>query len=87
MMAGIMVVYFIFWGFMMLLFTAGWVGQILALYDCARRDFDDPNTRAMWCLLLVLAQWIGALIYYFVIYRKGEPPIQQRHGGFVMSGP
>jgi hypothetical protein len=76
MIAGFMVVYFIFWGVMMLLIMAGWVAQLLAIYDCARRDFPDPVTRAMWCLVLVLAQWIGALIYYIVIYRKGEPPIQ-----------
>ena len=79
MMAGFLVVYFIFWGFMMLLFTAGWVAQILAIYDCARRDFPDPTTRAMWCLVLVLAYWVGALIYYIVIYRKGDPPIQPPH--------
>jgi len=79
MIAGFMVVYFIFWGFMMLLFLAGWVAQLLAIYDCARRDFPDPANRAVWCLVLVLAQWIGALIYYIVIYRKGEPPLQPPH--------
>jgi len=77
MMAGFMALYMLFWGFMMLVITAGWVAQILAIYDCARRDFGDPSTRAMWCLLLVLAQWIGALVYYIVIYRKGEPPVQR----------
>jgi hypothetical protein len=49
----------------------------LAIYDCARRDFPDPNTRAMWCLLIALLRLIGAIVYYFVIYRKNDPPIQQ----------
>ena len=75
-MIGFMMVYVAFIGFMCLFSVAAWVMSLLAIFDCARRDFDDPTTRAMWCLLMALAQWIGALVYYFVIYRKNEPRLQ-----------
>jgi hypothetical protein len=31
----------------------------------------------MWCLLIALTRVLGAIIYYFVIYKKGDPPLQQ----------
>ena len=52
--------------------------KLLAIYDCARRDFDDPNTRALWCIVLALVGWIGALVYYIIIYRKNDPPLQMK---------
>ena len=56
--------------------VGGLILSCLAIYDCARRDFPDPNTRAMWCLLIAILRLIGAIIYYFVVYRKNDPPIQ-----------
>ncbi|MBM3497977.1 MAG: PLDc_N domain-containing protein [Armatimonadetes bacterium] len=76
MMSVFFVVYFIFIGLMVLIGVGGVVLSALAIYDCARRDFPDPSTRAMWCLLIALTRLLGAIIYYFVIYRKGDPPIQ-----------
>jgi hypothetical protein len=55
-----------------------WVLSVLALWDCARRDFADPNTRAGWSIAIMLGHWIGALIYYVVVYRNGDPPYQPR---------
>ncbi|MGC9317865.1 MAG: hypothetical protein ACP5KN_07520 [Armatimonadota bacterium] len=28
----------------------------------------------MWCVLLFVVHWIGAIIYYFAIYRPDDPP-------------
>lgn len=55
-----------------------WVLSVLALWDCARRDFPDPNSRAGWCILIMLTHWMGALVYYVVIYRADDPPYQRR---------
>jgi hypothetical protein len=42
---------------------------IWMLVDCARRPFEDPggNLRLVWVLVIVLAGWIGALIYLFAV--------------------
>ncbi len=71
------VFYFLFIGTMVLVSLGSWVVTILAVLDCARRDFPDPNTRALWCVLIVVTKWIGALVYYIVVYRTNDPPIQQ----------
>jgi len=72
------VAYFLFIGLAILLAMASRVVSLLAIYDCARRDFDDPGTRALWCVLIALLRWIGALVYYLVVYRKDHPPIQPK---------
>ena len=72
--------YFFIIGTAILFGLASWVVTILAVLDCARRDFPDPNTRAMWCLLMVLIGIIGVVIYYFLIYRHNDPPRQARMG-------
>ena len=69
--------YFLIIGTAMLCGIASWVVTILAVWDCARRDFPDPSTRALWCVLIVMTRWLGALIYYIVIYRTNDPPVQQ----------
>jgi len=76
-MPGFMVAYFAFIGCVALFALASWVGSLVAIYDCARRDFDDPGARALWCLLLALVQGLGALLYYFMVYRPDEPPVEQ----------
>ena len=70
--------YFLFIGTAMLCGIASWVVTILAVWACARRDFPDPGTRALWCVLIVMTRWLGALIYYIAIYRANDPPVQRR---------
>jgi hypothetical protein len=70
--------YFVIIAFAIVFSIGGVILSCLAIYDCARRDFPDPGTRAVWCLLIALLRLIGAIVYYFVIYRKDDPPIQQR---------
>ena len=72
--AVIMLVYIAVFG----IAAVGWVFSVLALWDCARRDFADPNSRAGWSILIMLTHWIGALVYYIVIYRADDPPYQPR---------
>jgi H+/Cl- antiporter ClcA len=48
---------------------------IWMLIDAARRDEKDfpddmSNPKPIWLLIILLGQWVGALIYYIVIYRK-----------------
>jgi len=63
---------------MFVLMALAWVFSVLALWDCAKRDFADPNSRAGWSILIMLVHGIGALAYYIVIYRADDPPYQPR---------
>lgn len=69
----------LYFGFIMGMVALTWAGMLvtaLAIWDCARRDFADPSSRALWCLLIFLTHWIGAVAYYIVIYRTDDPPVQ-----------
>jgi len=68
--AGVFGLFFLVWIFMMiigLLLTIFWIFMIV---DVAKRKFKNENDRLVWILVVVLANWIGAAVYYFVIKRK-----------------
>lgn len=69
-----MVLYVGFFGVIMIVTWGAWLAAALAIYDCSQRDFPNATTRAAWCLLLFVAHFIGAVVYYFVIYRPDTPP-------------
>jgi hypothetical protein len=52
-----------------------WVWMIV---DCARREFDDPITKLVWMLVIVVTWWIipflGAIIYLIVGRPQGRLP-------------
>lgn len=52
------ILFFIFW--------------IIMLVDAIVRKFKEANDRLIWVLVVILAGFIGALIYYFVIYIKDK---------------
>jgi len=45
---------------------------IAALIDCVKRQFDGENEKLIWVLIIVLAGWIGALIYFCIGKEKGR---------------
>jgi hypothetical protein len=54
--------------------AAFWIWMII---DCATREPAEGNERLIWILIIVLAHWIGALIYFFV----RRPKRIELHGG------
>ena len=44
----------------------GTVLWIWMLVDVLQKEVDEQNTKLIWVLVIVLAGWIGALIYLFV---------------------
>ena len=42
------------------------------LVDAATRKFKEGNDKIAWILVVIFAGIIGALIYYFVIYKKSK---------------
>lgn len=67
---GMMVIYIL----MIALGLAAMIFWIIALIDATRRDFKDSNEKIMWVLVILLAQVIGALVYWFVGREKGVLP-------------
>jgi hypothetical protein len=62
---------FLFIGVIALVAIAFWVWMLV---DCVQREFppQDQNTKIVWILVIVLAGWLGALIYFFAV-KKGKP--------------
>ena len=44
-----------------LLLTAFWIWMLI---DCALNEPSEGSDKIVWVLIIVLAQWIGALIYF-----------------------
>lgn len=45
---------------------------ILMIVDCAQRKFKTEGEKIVWILIIILASWVGALIYYFVVKKNGR---------------
>lgn len=65
--------------FIILLWFAIIVGIILLIIfwifmiiDAAQREFKNDTDKVVWILVIVLASWIGAIIYYFVIKKPDK---------------
>ena len=43
--------------------TVFWVWMIV---DCATKEPSEGNDKVVWLLVILLTNWIGALIYYFI---------------------
>ena len=52
-----------------ILFFAFWIWMII---DCATRKFKNKFEKIVWLLIVILVNWIGALIYFIVI-KKFNP--------------
>lgn len=45
---------------------------ILMIVDAAQRKFKNENDKIVWIIVVALLNWIGALIYYFVIKKPNK---------------
>jgi len=78
--------YVVFMGGIALVTIAGLVLWIWMIIDCAQNEPKRADTNTVvWILVLVLAGWIGALIYYFVRYKV--PIVQQPMVGYPPQKP
>ena len=55
----------LFFGMMVfgLIAMAFWIWMLI---DCLKHESSEGNDKLIWVLVIVLTNWIGALIYFFV---------------------
>ncbi len=63
------------WGLFFLLWLAAIVFWVMMIVDVVKRpddQFPNPsdNTKIVWILIVILLNWIGALVYYFMVKKK-----------------
>ena len=57
---------------------AGTIFWIVMLVDLLKRDFKKENDKIVWVLILLFAQSIGALIYFFMVKSKDKKIKKQK---------
>lgn len=50
--------------------TAFWLWMLVNAIK--RENYDNPNDKLLWILIILLTHWLGALIYYFMIKKKKD---------------
>ena len=66
-----MVLTFILWMVMAFFIVVGIAFWIWIMLDCIRRDFPDQNHKLIWVLVVWFGGFVGAVIYYFMVKRRG----------------
>jgi len=56
----------------LLVLLAGFAFWIWMIIDCATNEPSAGNDKVVWIIIIVFAQIVGALIYYFVRRRPRE---------------
>jgi ABC-type multidrug transport system fused ATPase/permease subunit len=71
---GVMVFHIIFMLIFMAFGMCALIFWIWMLIDCLKNEDSDGNDKIIWILVIILMNWIGALIYFFVrrSERKGK---------------
>lgn len=73
--------FLIFWAIWMLLVIGGFILWVVMLIDVSKREFPKPEDRTLWILVVALAGFVGAAIYYFSIKRPADKLKAQTAGG------
>jgi len=71
-MSGLLIAPILFAFFVLIGIALGifiFVFWLLMLIDCLKRKFKSDGEKIAWILVLIFVHIIGAIIYYFVVYR------------------
>lgn len=75
---GLLGLIWLFWIILFGLLIGLFIFWIMMIVDVAQRKFPEQNQQLIWILVVVLASYIGAIIYYFVVKRKDTPAVQKK---------
>ena len=53
--------------FMILIVAVAFAFWIWMIIDCAKRNFRNDAEKIVWIIVIALATWVGALVYFFVV--------------------
>lgn len=62
--------FFLIFPVFFLINIAGLIFWVVMLIDLIKRTFKNENEKLVWVIVIVVAGWVGALIYYFMIVKK-----------------
>jgi TctA family transporter len=67
-----------FWVLYCGIFLFALIGFVLWLWmlidSISRKNYESENERLLWVLIIFFAGILGALIYYFMVKKKLDPP-------------
>ena len=57
----------------------GFIFWLLMLIDCAKRNFGEnqESEKIVWILIVIFTNWLGAILYYFIIKRPSKIMFKQ----------
>ncbi|MEK6875633.1 MAG: PLDc N-terminal domain-containing protein [Nanoarchaeota archaeon] len=61
-----------FFGLIFILAIVAFIFWVLMLIDAIKRNFKGDNDKLLWILVIIFAGVIGAIIYYFMVKKKGK---------------
>jgi len=72
---GFSCVFGIIWLLVMAISVVGIIFWILMLIDLVKREDDQfgsesKDQKMLWLLIVLLTSYVGALVYYFMVYKK-----------------
>jgi hypothetical protein len=66
---------FLLWSILIGLVSFGLtIFWLVMLIDAVKREYPESNQKIIWLLVIIFVGWIGALIYYLVVKKKGNTP-------------
>lgn len=61
----------IFWFIILMLVFAGVIFWLWMFIDClVREEFEGPNDKIVWILVLLFTSLLGAILYFFLVRRR-----------------
>lgn len=64
--------------FFILIGIASTVFWIVEIVDVVKRDFQEPNNKVIWLLVIIFLHFFGAILYYFIGKQQGTLPGERR---------
>jgi hypothetical protein len=57
-------------GILILISILCFIWWLFLLIDCIKRNFANPTEKLLWIIVLLVGNFLGALIYYFLVKKK-----------------
>ena len=76
--AGAGIAFLLFILILILIGLASTIFWIVEIVDVVKRDFQEPNNKVIWLLVIIFLHFFGAILYYFIGKQQGTLPGERR---------